>query len=106
MPTSGGLDRNNGKAAIYGATLVTDGAGNVTFAFPAGLFTAWPIIAVARQGPASSTVYDFSITALSATSVTINVRKAVPVTVLTISVLAANVVAPGETIHMMAQVAG
>lgn len=105
MSTSGGY-KGVPPLATYAASGVTDAAGLLTLAFPAGKFTAWPVVVATRLGASSPTQYDISIASLSNTSVTIAVRKAVPVTVLALSVLAASVVANGETIHVQAQAAG
>ena len=105
MTVAGGIGIRESNSS-YSASGVTDANGSLTIAFPVGRFASPPNVVVSRQGAASTTNYDFSITALSATSVTIVARKAVPVTVLAISVLGANVLANGETLQVVARAAG
>lgn len=99
----------DGPAATksFRATGVTDASGNVTFnLIPAG-FTASPVI-VASYGPlaASGNPVDVRMTAISATSVSFNVRQAIGVTLLAINVLAVTTNLVGVTVHMIATPAG
>lgn len=100
--------KSSGMRPIYAATGVTDGAGNVTFAFPAGLFAVAPVVDVAFQGAASASPVDFRITAISAASVTVNVRQslATVIALLGLTLLAASVPLAGATIHVIATPAG
>lgn len=100
--------KSSGMRAFYANTGVTDAGGNVTFAFPAGLFAAAPVIDVAFQGAASASPVDYRITALSATSVTVNVRQslATVVALIGLTILAASVNLAGATIHVIATPAG
>lgn len=89
---------------IFAATGVTDGAGNITFNFSPA-FAATPVITHAIQ-TSSTNLFDARITALSASSVTFNVRGSAVVVVLGISVLQAPAAASGVTIHCEAIEAG
>lgn len=100
--------KSSGARPFYAATGVTDGAGNVTFTFPVGMFTAAPVVDIAFQGAASPSPVDFRITAISAASVTINVRQslATVVALIGLTILAASVNLAGATMHVMATPAG
>lgn len=100
--------KSSGSRAFYANTGVTDAAGNVTFAFPAGLFAAAPVVNVAFQGAASASPVDYRITAVSATSVTINVRQslATVVALIGLTILAASVPLAGAIVHVIATPAG
>lgn len=82
------------------ATGVTDGAGNVTFNWPAGMFTVPPVVTVALQGAAG--FRSSAITANSPTATTVNVLGAPVVSLLGINILAASVAAVGITVHVHA----
>jgi hypothetical protein len=79
------------------ATGVTDGSGNVTFAWPAGAFSSPPAVTLGLQ--AASAFRSHSITANSATSTTVNVLASAGVTILGIGVLAVGAPAAGVTVH-------
>jgi hypothetical protein len=79
------------------ATGVTDGSGNVAFTWPAGAFSAPPIVTIGVQG--SSAFRSHAITANTATSTTVNVLAAAGVTLLGIGVLAVGAPAAGVTVH-------
>lgn len=100
--------KSSGMRPIFAGTGVTDASGNVTFAFPAGLFAASPVVDVAFQGAASASPVDFRITALSATSCTIHVRQslATVVALIGLTILAASLPLSGATIHLIATPAG
>jgi hypothetical protein len=85
---------------------VTDANGLLTLAFPAGRFSAAPVAEISRRGASSTTQYEYSVTAISATSISIAARKSTPVVVLTISVLGSSVVANAETLSVIARKAG
>ncbi|MCX4458680.1 hypothetical protein OOK58_42995 [Streptomyces sp. NBC_01728] len=93
-PTAGRVER---------ATGVTDGSGNVTFTWPAGTFTAPPVVTIGLQVGAG--FYSHRITANAAGSTTVNVLAAAGVTLLGIGVLAAGVPASGVTVHAHATAA-
>ncbi|MFI2434635.1 hypothetical protein [Streptomyces sp. NPDC018693] len=82
---------------IERATGVTDGAGNVTFNWPVGAFTAPPVVTVALQ--AADGFRSVRISANSATATTVNVLASAGVTILGIGVLAAGTPASGVTVH-------
>ncbi|MDI9829687.1 hypothetical protein [Streptomyces sp. KAU_LT] len=79
------------------ATAVTDGAGNVTFTWPAGAFSAPPVVTVSLQGAVGFRSH--TVTANSAGSTTVNVLGAPVVSLLGIQILAASVPASGVTVH-------
>ncbi|MDX3069626.1 hypothetical protein PV518_47195 [Streptomyces sp. ND04-05B] len=82
------------------ATGVTDGSGNVTFTWPAGAFTAAPVVALAVQAGAG--FRSARISANTAASTTVNVLQSASVTVLGIGVLAVGTPASGVTVHATA----
>ncbi|MEU6628465.1 hypothetical protein ABZ905_09235 [Streptomyces parvus] len=69
----------------------------MTFTWPAGAFTAPPIVTVVLQGAVGFRVH--SITANSATTMTVNVQASTGVTLLGIGVLAVGGPAAGVTVH-------
>lgn len=79
------------------ATAVTDGAGNAVFTWPAGTFTAPPVVTVALQAGAG--FRSATVTANSAASTTVHVLGAPVVSLLGIQILAASVPASGVTVH-------
>ncbi|MET9040889.1 hypothetical protein [Streptomyces mirabilis] len=79
------------------ATGVTDGSGNVTFPWPAGAFSASPVVTIGVQG--ASAFRSHAISANSATSTTVNVLVSAGVTLLGIGVLAVGAPAAGVTVH-------
>ena len=88
---------------ITAATGVTDAAGNVTVAF-APPFPAAPVVTHAVQTGIAD-VTECRVSALSAASVTFNVRRSPAVVVLGISVLQVPVPAAGVTVHCVATAA-
>lgn len=100
--------KSSGMRAFSAATAVTDASGNAVFAFPAGLFAVAPIVTATPQAASSNSPIDVRVTALSATSCTINVRQAavVNVALIGLSVLIGTTVAPGITVHLIATPAG
>lgn len=97
-----------GGRPFFAATGVTDGAGNVTFTFPVGMFSAAPVVDLAFQGAANASPVDFRITAVSAASVTVNVRQslATVIALLGLTLLAASLPLSGAIIHCMATPTG
>ncbi|MGF0163058.1 hypothetical protein ACQRET_03310 [Streptomyces koyangensis] len=79
---------------------VTDSAGNVVFAWPAGAFAAPPVVTIAVQAGAGFRSH--AITANSATATTVNVQQSTGVTLLGIGVLAVGAAAAGVTVHAQA----
>lgn len=91
-----------GQRRIFSADGVTNAAGNVTFNFVPPFATP-PIVATAI-GPAGVTAdaTEARITALTASSVTINVRRSPAVVLLGISVLQTPVNDVGAQVHVIA----
>ncbi|MET9818335.1 hypothetical protein [Streptomyces sp. NPDC006355] len=98
--STGGAYRPPPGPRVERATGVTDGSGNVSFAWPAGAFTAPPVVTVSVQGAAAFRSH--SITANSAAATTVNVQAAAGVTLLGIGVLAVGAPAAGVTVHAIA----
>lgn len=100
------IARSSGGRALFAGTAVTDAAGNAVFNFPAGLFAAAPVVSTAVQFPASQNPLDYRVTALTATSCTVNVKQSPTLVILSLSVLgiAANIA--GVTVHLLATPAG
>lgn len=80
------------------ATGVTDASGNVTFNLAAAGFAVTPVVTHAVQTTASD-LTECRIAALSAASVTFNVRRSPAVVLLGISVLQVPQPAVGVTVH-------
>lgn len=98
--------KSSGMRPFFAGTAVTDAAGNAVFNFPAGLFAAAPVLDLAIQFAAGSNPIDFRITALSATSATVNVRQSPTLVVLSLSVLGVAAPLAGVTVHAIATPAG
>lgn len=100
--------KSSGTRPFFAGTAVTDASGNATFAFPAGLFAAPPVVTATPQAASSNSPIDVRVTAISATSCTVNVRQAavVAVALIGLSVLVGTTVAAGVTIHLIATAAG
>lgn len=79
------------------ATATTDGNGNATFTWPAGAFTAPPVVTIGIQG--STAFRSHTITANTAAATTVNVLVAAGVTLLGVGVLAVGSPAAGVTVH-------
>ena len=84
---------------VFAATGVSDGAGNVTFTFSPP-FASAPVVSVGLQ-TASTSATEARITALSASSCTVNVRGSAVVVVLGINVLGAPAPLVGATVHCL-----
>lgn len=108
MPTSGSYVPPTVPAPparrIFAGTGVTDASGNVTFTFVPP-FAAAPVVTHAIQTSLADAT-EARITALSASSVTLNARRAPGVVVLGISVLQVPQPLSGATIHVQATAAG
>lgn len=98
--------KSSGFRPVFAGTAVSDGSGNAVFAFPAGLFASAPVAAAAVQFAAGSNPIDYRITALTATSCTINVRQSPTLVVLSLSVLGVAAPLAGVTVHLVASSAG
>lgn len=105
MSTHGCLDRVGVRPAFTGSA-VSDASGNATFAFPAGLFSSIPDVALAIQAAASNQPIDFRIVTLTATSCVVNVRQSPVLIVLSLSVLGVAAPLAGVTVHAIAAMAG
>ncbi|WP_309317389.1 hypothetical protein [Streptomyces salinarius] len=98
MPTRGHYTPVSGR--VERATGVTDASGNAVFNWPAGVFSAPPVVTVALQGPAGFRSH--TVTANSATATTVNVQGSPVVSLLGIQILAAATPAAGITVHVHA----
>lgn len=85
---------------MFAGNGVTDAAGNITFNF-APAFTAAPIVTHAVQ-TAITDVTECRVSAVTAASVTFNVRRSPAVVILGISVLQVPIPAAGVTVHCCA----
>ncbi|MFD3848184.1 hypothetical protein ACFWVB_20125 [Streptomyces microflavus] len=88
----------------FAGTGVTDASGNVTFTFTPP-FPVAPVVTHAVQ-TAITDVTECRIAALSASSVTLNVRRSPAVVILGLSVLQVPIPAAGVTVHCMAALSG
>lgn len=94
-----------GSRRIFSGTGTTDGSGNVTFTFTPA-FPSVPV-AVAQIGPsADAALVEARITALSASSCTLNVRRSPAVVILGLSVLEVPQNAVGAPVQLVAIEAG
>lgn len=100
--------KSSGMRPMFAGTAVTDAAGNAVFAFPVGIFAAAPVVTATPQAAASNSPIDVRVTAITATSCTINVRQAavINVALIGLSVLVGTTVAPGVTVHLIGTPAG
>lgn len=89
---------------VFSGSGVTDGSGNVSFAFTPA-FSSAPKVTHAVQ-TAITDVTEARVSAISAASVTFNVRRSPSVTILGISVLQTPIAASGVTVHCHAVAAG
>lgn len=99
--------KSSGQRPFFAGTGVTDGAGNVTFTFPVP-FAVTPVGQVSVQAAASTNPLDYRITAISTTSMTVNVKQSIAIVVallgLTLLQIPANVA--GITVHAFASIPG
>jgi len=100
------LIRPAGSRPSFAGTAVTDGSGNAVFTFPAGLFPAAPVVVAGMQAAASNNPIDYRVTAVTATSCTVNVRQSPIVVVLSVSVVGASAPLAGATVHLLATPSG
>lgn len=100
------LVRDIGTRPSFADTAVTNASGDAVFSFPAGLFPVAPVVAASYQGAVSNQPVDFRITAVSATSCTVNVRQSPVLVVLSLSVLGVSAPLAGATVHLLATPAG
>lgn len=105
MPTDTDYTPPGAFRRVYAGTAVTDANGDAVFSF-APSFGAVPV-AVAQVGPSADTALtEARITALTASSCTVNVRRAPAVTLLGIQILAVPQPAVGATVQLIATAAG
>lgn len=108
MPTEGGYNPPETPPTparrLFAGTGTTDASGNVTFTFTPA-FAAAPVVTHALQ-TALSDATECRITALSASSVTLNARRAPAVVVLGLSVLQVPQPLAGAVVHVHAAAAG
>jgi hypothetical protein len=97
--TTGGITPQGPR--VERARGVTDGSGNVTFTWPAGAFTAPPVVAHSIEAAAVG-VRSARIVSNTAAATTLQVLVTTGVTVLGISVLGPGVAAAGVTVHAVA----
>lgn len=100
------LTNQSANRAFFAGTAVTDASGNAVFTFPAGTFSAPPVVDTEIQFPASPNPIDHRITALTATSCTINCKQSPTLIVLSLSVLGVAANISGVTVHLIATPAG
>ena len=84
---------------------VTAATGRGDFVFPAGMFSAPPVLSVGLEFSSGGAVMMHRIASVTATGCSIQVVESVAVTVLSDSVLAATVNKSGVTVHMNARAA-
>lgn len=91
----------------FRATGTTDASGNVTFSMSAASFAAAPVVAASLQASVTGAT-DVRVTALTATSCTVNVRQAagISVALLGLTLLGVPAALPGVTVHILAAPAG
>jgi hypothetical protein len=89
---------------VFAAIGVSNASGNVVFTFTPA-FAAAPVVTHAVQTGISD-ITECRVSAVSASSVTFNVRRAPAVVVLGISVLQVPIPASGVTVHCIAVEAG
>lgn len=95
-----------GTRKFYAATAVTDAAGNAVFNMTAAGFAVAPVVDSEIQFPASQNPIDHRITALTATSCTINCKQSPTLIVLSLSVLGVAANIAGVTVHAIFTEAG
>lgn len=89
---------------VFAATAVSDAAGNATFTFSPA-FAAAPVVSVGLA-TTNTNATEARVTALSASSCTVNVRQSPGVVILGISVLQVPQALVGATVHLLAIEAG
>lgn len=90
-----------GTGGVLALTAVSDASGNATFNLTAVTFGGPPVVALAVQ-TAVTDVIEARVTALSATSCTVNVRRSAGVVILGLTVLQQPTALVGATVHLMA----
>lgn len=90
----------------FRASGVSDAAGNVVFNMAAASFAAAPVVTAAIQAAVGNQPIDYRVTALTATSCTVNVRQSPVLVVLSLSVLGVAAPLAGAIVHLHAIEAG
>jgi hypothetical protein len=98
------LIRASGTRRLFAGKATSDGSGNVTFTFTPP-FPTVPVVSPAIE-TTNTNVTEARITALTASSCTVNVRQSPGVVVLGISVLQVPQPLSGATVHLTATEAG
>ena len=96
--------RAAGTRRIFAGKVTSDGSGNATFTFTPP-FPTIPVVSPAIE-TTNANVTEARITALSASSCTVNVRQSPGVVILGISVLQVPQPLSGATVHLTATEAG
>lgn len=106
--TSASVATKSGLRPAFVATAVTDGSGNATFNFPAGLFSVPPVVTAQIQTAAGTDLCDFRITTLTNLQCVINVKHStsIAVALLGLTILLSPVNLVGVTMHVIAAPAG
>lgn len=89
---------------VFAAKAVSDASGNVVFAFTPA-FASAPVVSVGLE-TTNTNATEARVTALSASSCTVNVRQSPGVVILGISVLQVPQPLVGATVHLIAVEAG
>ena len=90
----------------FRGTAVSAASGDAVFNLTAAGFAAAPVAVPGIASAASGNPIDYRITALTATSCTVNVRQSPTLVVLSLSVLGVSAPLAGVTVHLMAFAAG
>lgn len=85
---------------VFAGTVASDGAGNATFTFSPA-FPVAPVVSVGLQ-TTNTNATEARVTALSASSCTVNVRQSPGIVLLGISVLQVPQALAGATVHLLA----
>lgn len=93
--------RPSGTRRVFADSAVSDASGNAVFTFTPP-FPSVPKAAAAIQFAAGSNPIDYRITALTASSCTVNVRQSPTLVVLSLSVLGVAAPLSGVTVHLHA----
>lgn len=100
------VTKTSGWRPAFAGTAVTDASGNAVFNFAAGLFPSAPVCEASVQLAAGQNPTDYRLTAVSATSATVQVRQSPTLVVLSLSVLGVSAPLAGVTVHLIAAPAG
>lgn len=90
----------------FRGTAVSDASGNAVFNLTPAAFGVAPVVAASIQAASSNNPIDYRVTALTATSCTVQVRQSPVLVVLSLSVLGVSAPLAGVTVHLDAFLAG